>query len=39
MQRLMDIMSIKPDIADDSETDSSISLEGIDGDIELKNVA
>ncbi len=39
MQRLMDIMSIKPDIADDSMTDNSISLENIEGDIELKNVS
>lgn len=39
MQRLMMVMNMKPDIADDTETDNKITLENIGGDIELKNVS
>jgi ATP-binding cassette subfamily B protein len=39
MQRLMHIMSLKPEIADTSDTDKSISLDNIEGEIELKNVS
>ena len=39
MQRLMFIMSIKPDIADNSETDSKITLDNLEGEIEFKNVS
>ncbi|MBS1491883.1 MAG: ABC transporter ATP-binding protein [Bacteroidetes bacterium] len=39
MQRLIQIMKIKPEIADSAETDNTITLENIDGEIELKNVS
>lgn len=39
MQRLMMVMNMKPDIADDIETDNKITLDNIEGYIELKNVS
>lgn len=39
MQRLMMVMNMKPDIADNAETDNKITLQNIEGDIELKNVS
>jgi ATP-binding cassette subfamily B protein len=39
MQRLMMIMNIKPDIADNEFTDERITLESIQGDVEYKNVS
>lgn len=39
MQRLMNILSTKPDIADSEETDYSITSEDIKGEIEFKNVS
>lgn len=39
MQRLMMVMSMKPDIADSTDTDNSITPENIDGEIEFKNVS
>lgn len=39
MQRLVDVMNIKPDIADNSDTDNLMSLKNINGDIEFKNVS
>ena len=39
MQRLMMVMNMKPDIADNSETDNKITLDNIEGEIEFKNVS
>ncbi len=39
MQRIMMVMNMKPEIADNSETDNRITLETIEGDIEFKNVS
>jgi len=39
MQRLMNIMNMKPDISDTNETDETITLDNIEGEIELKNVS
>lgn len=39
MQRIMMVMNMKPEIADNSETDKRITLETIEGDIEFKNVS
>jgi ATP-binding cassette subfamily B protein len=39
MQRLMNIINIKPDISDDSKTDNKIKEKDIEGDIEFKNVS
>jgi ATP-binding cassette subfamily B protein len=39
MQRLMLVMNITPEIADSSETDNSITIDNIEGEIEFKNVS
>lgn len=39
MQRLMNIINTKPDIADGKNTDGNITAENIEGDIEFKNVS
>lgn len=39
MQRLMMVMNMKPDIADNSETNNKITLDNIEGEIEFKNVS
>ena len=39
MQRLMMVMNMKPDIADNSETNNIITLDNIEGEIEFKNVS
>jgi ATP-binding cassette subfamily B protein len=38
MKRLLSIMELKPDIADNKETEKSITLDDIAGEIEFKNV-
>ena len=38
MKRLLSIMDTKPDIDDNSETDTTITLENIDGEVEFKDV-
>lgn len=38
MKRLLNIMDLKPDIADNGETDRSITLDDIKGEIEFKDV-
>lgn len=39
MQRLMMVMNMKPEIADNSKTDNRITLNDIEGEIEFKNVS
>lgn len=39
MQRLMNIINIKPDIADNEETDEAVKADDIKGDIVFKNVS
>jgi len=39
MQRLINIMGIKPDIADSDVTDKNITQDKIEGQVELKNVS
>lgn len=39
MQRLMMVMNMKPEIADNSETDNRITFDNIEGEIEFKNVS